>query len=401
MEYTNLKKLYHMNENECNAVYKKRFESDSAHKLDIKINDYECFYIVNEEVLNLISEIYNMNIWIEKTMSHTDFPVTAKDYILVSTLVEEIKSSNKIEGLRSTRQELKELIVSEPPKKYRRFYGMVNKYEKLQKEEFANIETCAQVRKLYDEILLKDVVKENPKDSLDGVYFRKESVAIESGTKCIHKGIQGENNIIEMMDKSLRILNNEKINPLIRIAVFHYLFEYIHPFYNGNGRMGRFIASGYLSKYFNIYCSLQLSIACKHKQKEYYDAFELANDVRNKSDLTPFILSFLEIYLSGLRELQEYIESILYRYKSMKKKINTYVNEDNITLVECLLEVTLFAIDGLTMQQLCKMFNNTEQTIRKRIKMVNKNYKIIKIDDTHKPYKYYVDIDTLSRLENK
>ena len=53
------------------------------------------------------------------------------------------------------------------------------------------------------------------------------------------------------------------------------------------------------------------------------------------------------------------------------------------------------------MQQLCKMFNNTEQTIRKRIKMVNKNYKIIKIDDTHKPYKYYVDIDTLSRLENK
>lgn len=85
----------------------------------------------------------------------------------------------------------------------------------------------------------------------------------------------------------------------------------------------------------------------------------------------------------------------------MKKKINTYVNEDNITLVESLLEVTLFAIDGLTMQQLCKMFNNTEQTIRKRIKMVNKNYKIIKIDDTHKPYKYYVDIDTLSKFESK
>ena len=66
-----------------------------------------------------------------------------------------------------------------------------------------------------------------------------------------------------------------------------------------------------------------------------------------------------------------------------------------------LVRSNFFAIDGLTMQQLCKMFNNTEQTIRKRIKMVNKNYKIIKIDDTHKPYKYYVDIDTLSRLENK
>ena len=145
--------------------------------------------------------------------------------------------------------------------------------------------------------------------------FRKESVAIESGTKCIHKGIHGESN------------------------VFYYLFEYIYPFYNGNGRMGRFIASGYLSKYFNIYCSLQLSIACKYKKKEYYDAFELANDVRNESDLTPFILSFLKIYLSDLTELKDYIENTFNNYKHIKE---IYIEEDNISLLYCLLEVTIW-----------------------------------------------------------
>ena len=400
MDYLPLYKAHFISDINEKELYDIRFNSSNTLHFSIPVHHKESFLYFNNELLVLMEQIYVLNSKIVKKRNKIKTDLI-NVWELSHCLVEEIMLSNEIEGIVSTRKEINELLDIKNPKEYKRLYGMVNKYEKLQKEEFANIETCAQVRKLYDEILLKDVVKEDPKDSLDGVYFRKESVAIESGTKCIHKGIQGENNIIEMMDKSLRILNNEKINPLIRIAVFHYLFEYIHPFYNGNGRMGRFIASGYLSKYFNIYCSLQLSIACKHKQKEYYDAFELANDVRNKSDLTPFILSFLEIYLSGLRELQEYIESTLYRYKSMKKEINTYVNEDNITLVECLLEVTLFAIDGLTMQQLCKMFNNTEQTIRKRIKMVNKNYKIIKIDDTHKPYKYYVDIDTLSRLENK
>ncbi len=112
---------------------------------------------------------------------------------------------------------------------------MVNKYVKILNEEFPTIESSITIRKLYDEILLQDVIAEDKNDEPDGLIFRKNSVEISSGSKVIHHGIANEKGIIELMEKALKILNNEKINILIRVAIFHYLFEYIHPFYNGNG----------------------------------------------------------------------------------------------------------------------------------------------------------------------
>ena len=50
------------------------------------------------------------------------------------------------------------------------------------------------------------------------------------------------------MTKGLNILNNDEYDYMIRIAVFHYIFGYIHPFYDGNGRTSRFISSYLLSK---------------------------------------------------------------------------------------------------------------------------------------------------------
>ena len=67
--------------------------------------------------------------------------------------------------------------------------------------------------------------------------------------------------------------------------------------------MGRFLVTGYLSEHLSILSSFQFSIACLHHSSKYYKAFKMTNDIRNKSDLTPFIIHFLEIYLSGLEEL--------------------------------------------------------------------------------------------------
>lgn len=400
MEYMPLKKMFHINEQESNNLYFKRFESESTHKLGIKLNDFECFYLINDEILKLIDDIYEINRWLEKTMASDDFPVAAQHYLLMSTLIEEIKSSNKIEGINSTRKELKEMIFSEPPKKYVRFYGMVNKYEKLMNEGFIPIETSSDIRKLYDEILLKDIVDEDEGDKPDGIIFRGDAVEVTSSSKVIHKGVYGEKNIIEMMDKSLKILNDSKINFLIRIAIFHYLFEYIHPFYNGNGRMGRFLASGYLSKYLNVLCALQFSVACIHNHNKYYDSFKMTNDIRNKSDLTVFIIYFLEIYLSGLMELKEHIESTLNVYTYVKEKIIQFLDKKYQDFVEVLLQVTLFNIgDGLTMSQIVDITSYTEQTIRKMINHINKELSIIKIDKTNKPYKYTIDVDNVSQIK--
>ena len=399
MEYVSLKKIFHKDEKECNKLYSKRFESESTYRLGIELHGFECFYLINNEILKLIDDIYVINIWLEKTMTHDSFPEFAKYYLLMSTLIEEIRSTNKIEGINSTRKELKEIIVKEPPKKYVRFYGLVNKYEKLLKEEFKSIETSSDIRKLYDEILLKDILEEDEGDKPDGIIFRSGSVEVMSSCDVIHKGVSGEKNIIEKIDKSLKILNDSKINFLIRTAIFHYLFEYIHPFYNGNGRMGRFIASGYLSKHLNILCALQFSVACIHNHNRYYEAFKMTNDIRNKSDLTVFIIYFLEIYLSGLKELKDHIESTLNKYTYIKEKIDKLLDNKYLKFVDILLQSTFFNIDdGLTMDQIVSLTKITEQTIRKMIKNINKDFNIIKIDNANKPYKYAIDIENIYKI---
>ena len=65
---------------------------------------------------------------------------------------------------------------------------------------------------------------------------------------------------IEAMDQALSILQAAEIPLLVRLAAFHYFFEYIYPFYDGNGRTGRFIVSYYLSREFSPYIALQLSV---------------------------------------------------------------------------------------------------------------------------------------------
>lgn len=401
MKYVQLKKLFHINENECNELYKKRFFGDTTNRLEITLkNGYECFYVVNDEILSLIDKIYMINTWLEKVMASDILPDSAKNYLIVKSLIEEIKSSNQMEGIYSTRQELKDMIVDTPPQKYKRFYGMVNKYKKLQNEPFLPLNSALDIRELYDEILLKDIINEEEKDKPDGVIFRSGPVEVKSSTKTVHTGINGEDNIIDMIDKSLVILNNEDIHFLIRIAVFHYLFEYIHPFYNGNGRMGRFLASRYLSHHLNILCALQFSIACIHNNKKYYDAFTLTNDIRNKGDLTVFIITFLEIYLSGLEELKEQIENTIEIYNYMMKKICHHIDLKYKAFVEVILQVTLFGVDGFLMSQIVKITGYTQQSIRKIIKEVNKEYAIIKINKEHKPYKYSIDVDVVYAIND-
>lgn len=399
MEYISLKNLYHMNEVECNNLYKKRFESESSRKLGIKLHDMECFYIVNEEILNLITKILDINNWVENALNDKFLPSSAEQYVILSSLVEEIRSSNKIEGIYSTRKEIQEIVTDkEEPKHFKRFYGMVNKYQRIMKHEFQDVTTSSDIRNLYDEILLKDVIEEDKNDAPDGVIFRSQEVSISSGTKTIHQGVNDEKKIIEMMDRALQILNNDSINFLIRIPVFYYLFEYIHPFYNGNGRMGRFLASGYLSKNLNILCAFQLSIACLHNRKQYYDAFKLTNDIRNKGDLTVFIINFLEIYLLGLQELKRTIIDTSTQYRSLKQKLDNHIDEQYTAFANILLEVTIFGFEKFTMSDLKVITSHAVPTIKNMINNINKDHEIILIDKKNRPFEYSINVDLVSEL---
>jgi Fic family protein len=151
---------------------------------------------------------------------------------------------------------------------------MVRKYLILQSNKDIPLLSCQDIRNLYDEFISDEIIREDPEDQPDGEIFRKSPVHIDNGHgDRIHEGLFPESKIITAMDSALSILNNENYDILIRVALYHYFFGYIHPFYNGNGRMTRFISSYMLSRFFSKSACLRISYVIKENRRKYYELF--------------------------------------------------------------------------------------------------------------------------------
>lgn len=94
-------------------------------------------------------------------------------------------------------------------------------------------------------------------------------------------------------------LKQTKDHPLITSSVFHYEFEFIHPFSDGNGRMGRLWQTLILSRWHPLFLSLPLESVIKDNQQRYYQALEVADQ---QADSTPFIHFMLSVIAQTLEQ---------------------------------------------------------------------------------------------------
>ena len=93
---------------------------------------------------------------------------------------------------------------------------------------------------------------------------------------------------------------HSELHPLIKSAVFHYEFEFIHPFADGNGRMGRMWHSLLLGNWKELFFWLPMEELIQSKQKEYYDALGAADQ---QADSAGFVELMLEIIRDSLKEV--------------------------------------------------------------------------------------------------
>lgn len=368
---------------------------------------YDIYYIPTMKTIDLISSISKDDIILMQL--YDNLPKLAQKNFLIDMLSSELHSTNLLEGVRSSKEELvftaKEVLEpKEDNEELLRFHNVLKSYKELQIGNLKRPKDIKDIRKIYDEITVDGVEEENYPD---GKYFRSEVTYVyTSGLKEIHRGIISssgtEEYIIFIMNKLLYFLNSDtKCNELVKNAIFHYYFGYIHPFYDGNGRTARFISSIYLKENYSWLTALSLSQGSNDNRSLYLKAFDSTNQVSMQGELNFFVDSFLEVLNNGQNILKENLQTKIILLEEAFNKIendsNIKEDRDLIDIMKVAIEMYLFDPhnDYIDVELLQKQENldYTNQTIRKKLNKLYENKLLNKISKN--PVRYTLNPDYL------
>lgn len=381
MKYIQLSKEFYKDKENYEKLYLERYQGESTLHIPISVNGNEAFITFPMEVIQLITNIYKADKLLNRRINA--LPGIALEQFTKKCLIDEIKLSNDIEGVYSTRKEISELLKPETKERYRkRLFGLVQKYYMLSQEEEIRIDSCKDIRDVYNDLVLQEVMQEDKRNEPDGVFFRKNGVSVQgSDLRIIHNGVNPEEKIISYMDECLKLIHDDNINKLVTIAAIHYFIGYIHPFYDGNGRLNRFISSYLLSKELHPLVGYSLSYIIKKQINLYYKAFKMTNDKKNKGDITPFVIIFLGFIQQAVDNLNTVLankfEQMQFYHKGILKAVKEEKTRDVLFI---LMQNSLFGEEGLTVEDIAKILQVSVPTVRNYMNYIgNEMLKVSKI----------------------
>ena len=395
---------FNLSPDEANELYNKRYNGESTIRLGFNNNGFDSFVVLNPELSALIFSIYQGDK--KLTLLSSKISAYALDQFVDTSMIEEIQQSNEVENVNSTRKEIKDALDAVSQGRHgKRFVSMVRKYLILQSDKDIPLSTCQDIRSLYDDFIADEVVREDPEDQPDGEIFRKSPVHVDNGHgQSIHEGLFPESKIITAMDSALSILNNENYDILIRVALYHYFFGYIHPFYNGNGRMTRFISSYMLAKYFSKSACLRISYVIKEHRSRYYELFKNANDKRNRGELTEFVMGYLTFFKEAIDGTYVTLEEKNKLYQEYEKLLDGWIDKNMNKLsfmqrfsFKYILQADLFGDSSMDISRITYMMECSEKTARK---ILSDAGPLVKTTKDGRKLIWHINLETLSSEEN-
>jgi len=244
-------------------------------------------YKITNKILSLIASI-SEKIG-EVNAAHLNKPPTE---LRRRNRIKTIQSSLEIEGNTLTVDQITDLLdnkrIIAPKKDIVEVKNAISVYNQLNKFKVYELKSLCKAH----EILMQDLI-ENPGK------LRTGSVGIAKGSDITHIAPPGEM-VYTLMTDLFKYLKNEDDLILIKSCVFHYEFEFIHPFLDGNGRMGRLWQTMILKEHSPVFEFLPIENLIKLKQQEYYNVLG-KSDTQGSS--TSFIEFMLEIIKDALEEL--------------------------------------------------------------------------------------------------
>ena len=395
-KYENLIKLYYKKQN-IEEEYIKRRENSSTFITDLKINpmkkgnkildkEYSLFY-VNLLELSLLQEkiLQNSN---KISYISNKLPQIVIKEIIMKILSNELYKTNKIEGIETVKSEIHSSLKDDriSNKKSNKLDGIIKKYKDIMENNFEDtehIDSLSSFRKIYDE-MFEDFEKSG-NYKLDGKYFRKDTVRVINGLgKTIHIGINGEEAIEKNIESLIEFMNIKDIPFLVKASISHFFFEYIHPFYDGNGRFGRYLLSLYLARKLDNLTAFSVSYSISRNLDDYYKSFVEVEDVTNYGEITFFVENILKTIKNGQEMIIELLNDSVMRFKHSMEILDELTKElsekENIILQIYLQNYLFNDFEELTNVELTSTIGDlTQQTINKYTQELEKKGYLVKI----------------------
>jgi len=228
--------------------------------------------------------------------------------------------------------------------------GAINAYKEFENYNYDNLDDLLRAHK----ILMKGILK-------TAGSFRGVNVGVGSKDGVSHVappfGV-----VSDLMRDLFKWLKDSDEHILIKSCVFHYEFEFIHPFSDGNGRIGRLWQSVILYHWRKVFSAIPTESIIRDNQERYYKVLEESG---NLGESTPFVEFMLEVILQSIKSSVK---------NSVKSSVNT---EDKI------LEY-LQQNPKTTIKELAKLLNLTTRAIEKQIASLKNDNRLIRVGSARK-----------------
>ena len=245
-----------------------------------------------------------------------------KNILLNAILINEAKDSSEIENIVTTHDEIYKKSTTEAKEVINYKNALWEGFEQVKKDGYINTNTMINIQSIIENS--KSGIRKLPGTNLIN----------PSTNKVIYTPPQNEEEIRDYLKNLEDFINDfdDNIDPLIKLALIHYQFEMIHPFYDGNGRTGRILNILYLILT-NLLDSpiLYLSRFINKNKKDYYLAFRKVEEDNNYEDFIIYMLKGIEITSYETMRLIMDIEYEMSEYKKIiKEKLPKIYSEELI-----------------------------------------------------------------------
>ena len=251
--------------------------------------EYKPPFIINDNIINLLAKISELVGQVSVLHKGSISPKLRRE-----NRIKTIHSSLAIEHNSLSLEQVTAVLngkrILGAPQEIKEVQNAYEAYEIMLSLNPLDIEDLLKAHKL----MMDNLVKEN------GV-FRSGGVGVFEGEKLIHAAPPA-NYVPKLIADLFDWYNQSELHILIKSCIFHYEFEFIHPFADGNGRMGRMWHTLLLSQWNELFAWLPIEDLIRERQQEYYDALAIAD---KKADCTGFVEMMMNIILDALAQLDK------------------------------------------------------------------------------------------------